>query len=191
MVCAAQQQILEVSLEQFQKQLRAKLEPAVPWDVTLGELLYLTENTIIPRLRKQRSNTCARASYVRTLLRNNKFININYVGLSDHHVHTFVGEFLIQIHFHVAQLIRTDEAVFIKMKHIECLDEFKTRQFQSAMYSDAFLRNDLYNFHNFLQYPGTEIVDIHARHINILPPRKGLALLGMLHRDDPFAHFDL
>ena len=37
----------EVSLEHFQEQFRARLKPVVPWNLTLGEQLYLAENTIM------------------------------------------------------------------------------------------------------------------------------------------------
>ena len=87
------------------------------------------------------------------------------------------------MHFHVAQLIRTDETVFNTVKHFESLDDFKTRQFSSAMHSDAFFRNDLCKSHNFFQYSGTEIVDVLS--ISFLHG-SDFTLLRMLHRDIPY-----
>ena len=43
-----------------------------------------------------------------------RITNIIYVGLSGHHVHFFVCEFLTQVRFHEAQHINTDETIYIR-----------------------------------------------------------------------------
>ena len=79
--------------------------------------------------------TFTRALYTCTLLRNDEFTNIINVGPSDRLVQIFVCELSIQIRFHVAHLICTDETVSITFKHFENFDEF-SRQPRSAMRSE-------------------------------------------------------
>ena len=60
---------------------------------------------------------------------------------------------------------------------------------------DAILRNDLCNFHNFFQYLGTATWRVsnsftHNMSMSFLHG-SDFTLLGMLHREIPFAHLDL